>query len=165
MSNDEGPKGKLHLVGGGEPGPEGEQLSDAERHQLHLAQAGADIYAVLQRFAPAFAPWADPASFAPLAAKLATEQIDLINAQILPTMLEPGSDYPVFGIKVTGRSGVAGVAAAPKRLEDCGDDPGQAIAQALALAFLLTPVVRGLLQLAGFKYDFEQKRSKPKLLI
>ncbi len=91
-------------------------------------------------------------------AKMGIHEQAQIHETIMPTFM-PGhnqvTEYPSVRVVIQGPNGREGGIIAPKRLENV-DDAQPGIAQAMTVAFLLTPSVRMCLKAWGFRYRIEQ---------
>jgi len=95
--------------------------------------------------------------------KMGIAEQSQIHEQIMPTLMvehEQSEKYPGMRIVVQGPNGREGAILAPKRLENV-DDAQPGIAQAMMVAFLLTPSVRMVLKAWGFRYRIEQVAEDP----
>lgn len=115
------------------------------------------VYRQLAGMIAPFCPNTDEAALMELARIGVNEQAQ-IHDTIMPTFLEQhpqSTEYPGVRVVLQGPNGREGGILAPKRLENV-DDAQPGIAQAMTVAFLLTPSVRMCLRAWGFRYRIEQ---------
>ena len=94
--------------------------------------------------------------------RLVEEEV-LIAQQIMPSVIDPDSPRKEVLFQVVGTDGKATVRA-PKRHPTTAEE---ALANACIVAMMVSPLVRGLLLLQGFNYQFAEPAAKagPKIEI
>jgi hypothetical protein len=141
----------------GQPPEEPPQLTQEEIHKIMQAEIGG----MLQGLAVSFADHFPQERLGEVVEAMIAEQ-KIVGEQIMPSLIDPAryEKGRIFLIEIKRRGepdNTAFTMSMPKRLEGI-ENPHEALAQALMLAFLLSPAVRGLLRLWGWDYLFKEPK-------
>ena len=123
-----------------------------------LAQLHQNLLAMLPSLAGSLGVPVEPAALEKVVERLLEEEI-LISNTIMPSVLDPDHERTHIVFQVVGADGTAtvrGPKQKPKNAEE-------ALANACIVGMLSSPLIRGLLLLQGYTYQFAEPKPKSRI--